>query len=272
MNSGHTEGAILASPGAVRSRTRSVARVAVIGLIAIGIAPYVLDIYSVNILIRSFLYACAALTVDVLWGYTGILTFGQSAFFGIGAYACGLVFTHLGFSAANAVIALVLGVVVAGLVAALVGWLAFGYGVSPIYVSVVTLALPIVVTQILFSGGTFTGSSSGLSGFPTFDLSTEGWFWIAGGATVVLTAIGWVFVRSDAGRLLVAIRENEQRCEYLGINTALIKTLLLVAAAVITALAGYAYAGYTDVIAPELAGFVFATELVSGSPSAGEGR
>ena len=61
--------------------------------------PYVLPTSLVNILVRAFLYAVVALTVDILWGYTGILTFGQSAFFGIGAYAAGLTFTHLGFNA-----------------------------------------------------------------------------------------------------------------------------------------------------------------------------
>ncbi len=239
-----------------------VARLAVAALLVVAVAPYLLDTYTVNILIRSLLYASVALTVDILWGYTGILTFGQSAFFGIGAYACGLAFTHLGLEPETALLALGGGLVVAALVAALVGWLAFGYGVSPLYVSVVTLVLPIIVTQILFSGGTFTGSSSGLSGFETFDLSLEAWFWIAGGALVLLTAAAWIFVKSDAGRLLVSIRENEQRCQYLGIDTALIKILLLVVAAVIAAAAGYAYAGVTDVIAPELAGFVFGTQLV----------
>ena len=247
---------------AVAPELRKVLGLAIAALAGVGIAPFVLDIYTVNILVRSLLYACVALTVDILWGYTGILTFGQSAFFGIGAYACGLAFTHLGLSPAVAVLALIGGLAVAAATAALVGWLAFGYGVSPIYVSVVTLVLPIVVTQVLFSGGTFTGSSSGLSGFDTVDLEVETWFWIAGAALVILTAAAWVFVRSDAGRLLVAIRENEQRCEYLGINTALLKTLLLVAAALVAATAGYAYAAYTDVIAPELAGFVFGTELV----------
>jgi ABC-type uncharacterized transport system ATPase subunit/ABC-type branched-subunit amino acid transport system permease subunit len=247
---------------AVAAELRSVVGLAIIALAAVGAAPFVLDIYTVNILVRSLLYACVALTVDILWGYTGILTFGQSAFFGLGAYACGLAFTHLGLTPGIAALAFIGGLVIAAATAALVGWLSFGYGVSPIYVSVVTLVLPIVVTQILFSGGTFTGSSSGLSGFTTFDLDVETWFWIAGVALVVLTAAAWIFVRSDAGRLLVAIRENEQRCEYLGINTALLKTALLTVAALIAAAAGYAYAAYTDVIAPELAGFVFGTELV----------
>jgi urea transport system permease protein/urea transport system ATP-binding protein len=233
-----------------------------VALTVIGVAPYLLDTYLVNGLIRAFLYAAVALTVDLLWGYAGILTFGQSAFFGIGAYAAGLIFTHMGFSSAHAVLALVAGIGVAALVAAVVGWLAFYHGASPLYGSVVTLALPIIVEQILFSGGTFTGSSSGLSGFESFDISIETWFWIAGAFLVTLTTGAWIFVRSDAGRVLVAIRENESRCEYLGINISQAKILLLVVSAVIAAIAGYAFAGVQMVVAPEYAGFVFGTELL----------
>ncbi|MBI3527099.1 MAG: ATP-binding cassette domain-containing protein [Betaproteobacteria bacterium] len=216
----------------------------------------------VNSLIRAFLYAAVALTVDILWGYTGILTFGQSAFFGIGAYAAGLIFTHAGFGTGYAALALVTGIAVAIIVAAVVGWLAFYHSASPLYGSVVTLVLPIVVSQILYSGGNFTGSSSGLSGFESFDVSIEAWFWIAGSFLVVLTAGAWLFVRSDAGRILVAIRENEQRCEYVGINVSRVKILLLVVCAAIAAVAGYMFAGVQMVVAPEYAGFVFGTELL----------
>src|SRR5690349_25032343 len=108
-------------------------------LLLIAVGPYVLPDFMVNNLIRAFLYAATALTVDILWGYTGILTFGQSAFFGIGAYAAGLTFTHLDFGAGQAALALVIGIALSMLVAALVGWLAFWHGASPLYVSVVTL-------------------------------------------------------------------------------------------------------------------------------------
>jgi branched-chain amino acid transport system permease protein len=244
------------------AQRRRVVVVTVFALALVGVGPWVLPDYSVNILVRSFLYAAVALTVDVLWGYTGILTFGQSAFFGIGAYAAGLLFTHAGFDTSNALLALGGGLLAAALVAALVGWLSFYYGASPLYASVVSLVLPIVVTQLVFSGGTFTGSSSGLSGFPSFDLSVEAWFWISGGFLVLLTSLAWLFVRSDFGRVLVAIRDNEPRCAYLGINVVRVKTLLLVASAVVAAVAGYAYAGYSMVVAPEMTGFVFGTELV----------
>lgn len=250
-------------PRAVRrvdTRALAVGSLAALALVVAG--PFVLPDFMVNNLIRAFLYAAVALTVDVLWGYTGVLTFGQSAFFGIGVYAAGLIFTHLGFNAEYAALAFAVGVVGAVAVALLVGWLAFYHGASPLYASVVTLVLPIVVTQVLYSGGTFTGSSSGLSGFESFQIELNGWFWISGGFLVAVTAATWLFVRSDAGRVLVAIRENEPRCEYLGLNVSRVKTLLLAASAVVASIAGYAFASVQMVVAPEYAGFVFGTELV----------
>ncbi|WP_425106879.1 ABC transporter permease subunit [Ancylobacter sp.] len=245
--------------------------VALLALAAIVAGPLVLDTYSVNVLTRSLLYAAVALTVDLLWGFLGILTFGQSVFFACGAYAAGLVFTHLDFSTGNAVLALVLGVGGALLVAAIVGWLAFWHGASALYASVITLVLPIVATQLLYSGGTFTGSSSGLSGFMSFDLSMEAWFWLAGSFLVVVTTAAYIFVKSDAGKLLVAVRENEQRCKYLGLDTSRLKILVYLACAAIAAIAGYIYAGYAMVVAPELAGFVFGTELVIWTALGGRG-
>jgi branched-chain amino acid transport system permease protein len=246
------------------SSDRLVPAGAIAGLcIAATIAgPYFLDAYTVNILVRSFLYATAALTVDILWGYTGILTFGQAAFFGIGAYAAGITFTYMDFSPQTAVLALVAGLAVSAVVAGITGWISFFHGASPLYAAIVTLALPIILVQVLYSGGTFTGSSSGLVGYNTFDLSVEAWFTICGIGLVVLATATWFFVNSDFGRVLVAIRENEQRCTYLGINAPRVKILLMVVMAMIASVAGYAYAGYTVVVAPEIGSFVFGTELV----------
>jgi branched-chain amino acid transport system permease protein len=236
--------------------------IAGLSLVAVLAGPYVLDAYTINILVRSFLYAATALTVDILWGYTGILTFGQAAFFGIGAYAAGIAFTYMDFSSQTAVLALVAGLAVSAVVAGVTGWISFFHGASPLYVAIVTLALPIIFVQILYSGGTFTGSSSGLVGYNTFDLSVEAWFTICGVGLVVLTMAAWFFVNSDFGRVLVGIRENEQRCTYLGINAPRLKILLMVIMAMIASVAGYAYAGYTVVVAPEIGSFVFGTELV----------
>jgi branched-chain amino acid transport system permease protein len=250
---------------------RTAAIGAVTALVVIGTAPLYLDTYTTSILVRAFFLGALTMTVDVLWGYTGILTFGQSAFFGIGAYACALVFTHYGFGAGSAVMALVLGVLAAMAVAALVGWLAFYHGASPLYASIITLALPIVLVQVIFAGGKFTGSSSGLSAFPTYFWSYGIWFRIAGVYLVLVTAVGWLFVKSDFGRVLVAIRDNEERCAYLGIPVSLIKIALLVAAGAVGAVAGFGYAAFANVVAPELAGFLLGTELLIWTALGGRG-
>jgi branched-chain amino acid transport system permease protein len=236
--------------------------VSLVAMSVIGVGPYLLDTYSVNVLTRSLLYACVALTVDLLWGYMGILTFGQSAFFAAGAYSVGLVFTHVGFGTGTALVALGLGVAGAVAMAAIVAVLAFGHGVRQLYSAVITLVLPIVCIQLIYSGGNFTGSSSGLSGFDSFDISMEAWFWIAGGLVVVLSTLAWLFVHGDAGQILIAIRENEQRCQYLGLNTPRLKAAMFIVCAAIAAVAGYIFACYSMVVSPELAGFVFGTELV----------
>jgi branched-chain amino acid transport system permease protein len=252
------------TPSARANAQRLRAFAAVLGALAIVVAagPFVLDTYLLNTLIRAFHYALVALTVDILWGYAGILTFGQAAFFGIGAYAAALVFTHIGFSPATIAFAIALALAAPALVGLLVGWLSFYPGSTPLYASVVSLAFPIVVTQIIFSGGTFSGSSSGLVGYQVIDFSIEAWFWIAGGALLVFGALAYIFVKSEMARVLVAIRDNEERCSYLGINTPRVKILLTAALASIAGLTGFSYANFSAVVAPELTSFVFGTELV----------
>ncbi|WP_155028210.1 ABC transporter permease subunit [Burkholderia pseudomallei] len=224
--------------------------------------PFLFGTYLLNVLIQAFFFSIVAVTVDILWGYTGYLTFGQSAFFGIGAYAAGLIFTHGGFSPGYVMLALGAAVVVAAAVAALLGWLSFYRGASPFFATVMSLVLPIVLSQLLLSGGEWTGSSSGLTGYDTFDLSLSAWYWTAGAGLLVIATLAWLFVRSDGGRVLVAIRDNESRCAYLGINTSRVKVVLLVVAAVVAGIAGFGYGSFSGVVAPELTGFVLGTQLI----------
>ena len=245
--------------------SKSPRRLLTLGLFGVAlviVGPWIFDSYVLNILIKAFFFSMVAVTVDVLWGYTGYLTFGQSAFFGIGAYAAGLVFTHNGFSPGTVALALALAVAMSVAVAALVGWLSFYRGASPFFATVISLVLPIVMTQLLLSGGEWTGSSSGLTGYATFDFSLGTWYWIAGTGVIAVGLFAWTVVRSDAGRVLASIRDNESRCSYLGINVPMVKILLLVAAAAVAGLAGFGYGSFSGVVAPELSGFVLGTELI----------
>ncbi|MBN9508792.1 MAG: ATP-binding cassette domain-containing protein [Alphaproteobacteria bacterium] len=241
---------------------KRMAAAALAGALVVAIAPFVLDGYTANVLVRSLLFGVLALSVDLLWGFTGFLTFGQSAFFGVGAYAYALTATQLGVDGFLLPVSLLLGLLAPAVLALLQGWLSFYHRATPLYASVVSLVVPVVVTQVLYSGGTFTGSSSGLTGYDMPDLSVPQWLWLCGGLLVLLTAAAAVFVRSDAGRLLVALRDNEMRCAFLGIPTTRLRIGLLIAMAAVAGLAGWLYAAYSGVVAPELAGFDLGTQAV----------
>jgi branched-chain amino acid transport system permease protein len=239
--------------------------IAISALLVVGgvvLAPLLLDTYMINILIRAFFVAIAAVTVDIMWGYCGTLTFGQSAFFGIGVYTLAIVFTEYDFGSWQALFAMGAAIIISAAVAALTGWLSFYPGSTPLYASIVSLVLPIVLVQILYSGGTFTGSSSGLVGFETFDLSFENWFRLAGLSLAAVAVVALILMRSDTGRVLKAIRDNDERCAYLGINSSRYRIIVLVLTAIVAALAGFGYAAFGGVAAPENASFTFGTRLI----------
>ncbi|WP_170261589.1 branched-chain amino acid ABC transporter ATP-binding protein/permease [Rhizobium laguerreae] len=244
---------------------------ALTALLLIVFGPTFLGRFSLNVLTRSMIYAMLAITVDLLWGYTGVLTFGQAAFFGVGAYATAMVLTHIGANPALFVVALVAAVLVPLVLGLAVGWLSFYHGSTPLYATVISLVVPIVATQLVFSGGTWTGSSSGLVGYETLPLGLPGFFRLSGVGLLALAVLAIVFVRSDAGRLLLAIRDNEARVAYLGMNPARLKIALTGVLAGVCGLAGFLYANASGVVAPENTGFVFGTELVVWTALGGRG-
>jgi branched-chain amino acid transport system permease protein len=235
---------------------------AVAGALIVWFAPLVLGTFAVNVLTRSMLYATLAVTVDLLWGFTGILTFGQAAFFGVGAYATAMTMTSLGSTPVWMAAALALAIVLPVILGVLIGWLSFYHGSTPLYASVISLVFPIVVTQLVYSGGALTGSSSGLVGYDTLPLDLEGFFRLSGLVMVVATVAAWIFVRSDAGKLLVAVRDNDLRCAYLGISPKRVQIALTAVLAGVAGAVGFLFAHASGVVAPENTGFLFGTQLV----------
>jgi branched-chain amino acid transport system permease protein len=257
------------------ARLRALRSVAVLcGLTALlAVSPALIGSYNQSLVIEGFTFALLAISVDLLWGYAGILSFGQSAFFGIGGYAAGIAFAHIAAGPAGLAIALGAGVAVAALVALAVGSFVFYANTKlPVYyIAAVTLAIAVVLEQLVLGGGALTGASSGLTGLEGVDLSGADWYRAIGSLLLVVGALVWILVHSDAGIVLTAIRDNEERSRYLGIDAALIKTCLFVVAGVVAALAGIAYVAYTANIAPSLVGFVLATNAVVWTAVGGRG-
>ncbi|HEY0292237.1 MAG TPA: branched-chain amino acid ABC transporter ATP-binding protein/permease [Hansschlegelia sp.] len=255
---------LAARPARSRARLSRSAPFVVAGLaaVALWVAPAVLDTFAVNVLTRSMIYAVLAVTVDLLWGFAGVLTFGQAAFFGVGAYATAMALTYLGATPEWMAVALALSIAAPVALGLAVGWLSFYHRSTALYASVISLVTPIVVTQLIYSGGEWTGSSSGLVGFDVLPLELEGFFRLAALVLVAVTLAAWVFVRSDAGRALVAVRDNDARCAYLGLSPKRLQIALTAVLAGVAGLAGFVFANASSVVAPENAGFLFGTELV----------
>jgi branched-chain amino acid transport system permease protein len=229
------------------------------------------DFFHQQLIAIACLYAVVALSLDLVWGYTGILSMGHAVFFGLGAYAVGL--SQVRVNDLGSVefrvthwwsfpMGILAGIVVVTLLAIVIGWLAFyGRGATPFYVAVVTLALTVVLSAALVQID-FVGGQSGLSGFPILGISGFQWYLICTGVLALAWLACVVVVRSDFGLLLRAIRDNEHRCRYLGYNVALTKTLVFAGSAGLAALAGALYAGYVGFVSPPFVGFLIATNFI----------
>jgi branched-chain amino acid transport system permease protein len=238
----------------------------VAGLLALVVAlpGLLIGPYTAGLLVQAYLFAILALATDLVWGYTGILTFASGAMFGIGAYAVGAVFVHLSNAGWAIPFAFAVGILIAALLSLLIGWLAFysRIRVSEFYIALVTLGLSVLFSQTVSYGGALTGGSNGLSGFATVSLGAGAWYAIAGATLLLAMIVALRVAGSDAGLILRAVRDHEVRCRYLGIRTPRLKMLVFTAGNAVAAAAGAFYALYTTVVAPSLVGIVLATNVL----------
>lgn len=220
--------------------------------------------YVSGLLVQALLLGIVALLTDIIWGYAGILSFASAGMFGLGAYLLGGTFVHASSSPQNAIIAISAAGVGAAAVSGIIGWLAFYSRIrlSGFYIAVITLGLSILFGQVIVYGGALTGASNGLSGFKTLELSNDSWLIYAVILLLLSVVVGFKVVRSDFGLVLRAIRDNENRCRYLGIKTPKTKTIVFAASNAIIAIVGSIYAMYTTVVSPSLVSMVAATNIL----------
>ncbi len=172
---------------------------------------------------RVLVLALAAMSVNFLLGFTGVLSFGHAAYFGLGAYGAGLA---LKFLAPSTPLAIVCGMLLGGLVGAALGSvIARRRGV---YFAMVTIAIGQVFYYIAFQWSSLTGGDDGLRGFSRQPLdfglfkldilsNADAFYYFVLVCFALIVAIMSFILRSPFGRTLIAIRENERRARFLGI-------------------------------------------------------
>jgi len=213
---------------------------------ALLVLPFVYDdAYVLRILTMTCIFAIFAASWDLLAGYTGQVNFGHALFFGAGAYTSGLLSLKLGLSPWLTVWA---GAAVALLFGFLVGYLCLRLRGS--YLSLATLAFPLIALGLLFAFPDFSGGELGISGLRRLVATPAANYYIAAVAMLLVVFGLWALADSKFGIVLHAIRDDEVAARASGINTVSYKMLVSAIAAAAAGLSGALFAHYLRVAGP----------------------
>jgi branched-chain amino acid transport system permease protein len=232
------------------TRQTRIAEIAV--LIALVLLPFVMTDYPRSLVAEIFIFAIFAMSLDLIFGFTGLMSLGHAAFFGLGAYAVAILGTQFGL---NAWLGVAAGVALAGCGAALIGF--FCVRTSGIPFLMLTLALSQLVYSVALKWRDVTGGSDGLAiadkpSFLGFDLSNSLTMYFM--ALVFFAAVYWALRRllnAPLGHVFIGIRENEQRMSAIGYPTSAYKLLSFTIAGAIAGLAGGLYAIFNGFISSD---------------------
>ena len=253
-----------ATPGRERAKPRSPLievglPVLVIGILVL-ILPLFIPSFVSSLVTKMMIYGLFGMSLNILWGYAGIPSFGHAAFFGVGGYAAGVLVLKVGIS--NFWLNLLLAIIVTALVAAILGvpaFRVFGVGAgnaNPIYFLLATIAFGEILSRVAISVRPVTGGSTGLAGIPEpdlglgFDMTSGRYYYLVFFVTVVCVYIMYRIVNSRYGYALRGIHDNERRMQALGYNTWLYKYTSWIIAAVFGGVAGVMFAYFGGIMHP----------------------
>ena len=237
-----------------------------LALVGLGLVPLLWGSYTAYELGLYLIYGMVAQGVALCWGRAGFLPLGQALFFGIGAYIAGAALSTFG----NGWLVVVLAVIAASLLPALlagsVGALVFSrqIGSGP-YFSLITLALAMLGFQLANSMEEVTGGFNGMTGIPDLLPGVgrfEQLYYVIVAFLGITTLMLGYLLRTPFGQLLSAISQNEERLQFFGFNTSLLKAAAFAISAGIAGFAGALYAPHQGIVTPQAVGFLLSAEFV----------
>ena len=239
------------------------------------VLPYLVEPYQTVLLSYGLIFAIAALGFNLLLGYTGLLSFGHSAYFGTGAYAVAFVVKYLHIQSMEVFI--LSGILASALVAAIFGFMCVRY--TRIFFGILTLALSQVLWSLAFKFFWVTGGTDGLR-VPTPTLLGGAVSMAVGGATdklgflsrryyyyvlvVFCLCVGvmWLIVHSPFGKALQAIRDNETRAEFVGVQVWHYRWVAFLISGAFTGLAGALWVPLNGLTTPDILVWTFSGKIV----------
>jgi branched-chain amino acid transport system permease protein len=227
--------------------------------------PLCLDKYALGIFVMIFFYAYVGQSWNILTGYTGHISLGHALYIGVGAYTSTFLAQNYGISPW---IGMLIGGVFAVLIALLLGFLGFRFGIRGVYFVIMTIAFA-EITRLIVSHVEALGSFSGIfvdfnPSFTNFQFrGNVPYYYIALGFMVASLVAVHMIERSKLGRFMVAIREDEEAAQALGVDTFKYNMIAIAISAFMTSLAGTFYANYIFYLHPNsLFGIALSIELI----------
>ncbi|BCM87181.1 branched-chain amino acid ABC transporter permease [Methylobacterium indicum] len=245
-----------------------------LGLALLFGAPHTLDTFGLVQCTGFAALAMFGLSQGFVWGFAGVMSFGQAAFLGLGGYAYAVAVLNLGDSTLPVLCA----IAVPMLFAALLGYFMFYGRISDAYIGVITLTVSVMLFQLVnaTSGSQYRIGAAELGGFngipaipalnlpghPDEPLDTDGIWYAAMGALILVYVFLRAVLASRFGRVVVAIRENETRAQLIGYDPRLYKLLAFTIAAGVAGLAGCLYANWGGFISPTVFGLPMSAQVI----------
>jgi len=233
------------------------------------VAPLVLDEFLTLTLMYGLIFAIAALGFNLLLGYTGLLSFGHSAFFGGGAYTVAFMVKYLKIASMELFLA---GSILANaILSVLFGFVCVRY--TRIFFGILTLALSQVLWSLAFKFFWVTGGTDGLRaptpnllGFAPnddkMDFLAHRYYYYVLVVFAICTFVMWVIVHSPFGKALQAIRDNETRAEFIGLRIRRYRLIAFVISGTFTGIAGALWAPLNGLASPDILIWTFSGEIV----------
>lgn len=254
------------------------------------IAPLFLSDFRMGLLAKFLCYAIIAVGISLIWGHTGILSLGHGVFFGLGAYCMAMYLkleaspsgipdfmewngiTELPFIWAlfkNPFIAISAAIIIPFSLACLIGYFTFRNRIKGVFFSIISQAVVVVMVTLFIGIQHITGGTSGLTNFftvfqfPLTDPVTKNYlYYITVIFLAVIMVISLLITKSRFGKVLIAIRDGEDRLRFLGYNPTGYKVFVYALSAAFAGIAGALFVLQVGMITPEMMGIIPSVEMV----------
>jgi urea transport system permease protein len=258
------------------------------------ILPFILGRFQTALMSKLLLFGALGISLDLVWGFTGILSFAHGVFFTLGGYAVAY-YLKLNLSTDRNTygvelpdfmvwngleelpwfiaplksfpVALIAMIVVPSLFAYIIGWFIFRSKVSGVYITIITLAISSALTTFFVSQQAYTGGTNGITDIATLEifgieLTDINLYLVILFFTTAVLIGSWRLTRSNLGLILRSINENERRISFLGYDVASFKIFIWTVSAAIAGVAGGLFVPLNKFISPVYLAVAFGTQVV----------